>query len=287
MFKKPFSFKGRIRRLEYVISHFILLISFIVYLSIQEKIDPSADIFVFSLIPSIWFIIAQRTKRSHDMGNSGLFQFIPFFGIIMAFADGDKGPNKYGLNPKEPNKGLGHKKRINLKLFIPPNKNIWNSLTKIWSWALITALLIVFSVFIFKYTEIPIVMILWFFICCMYSIFILISYKREPLPNDLNYLFYQRLFYCLLVYLNIRLYGFLGNNFELYPYSFLREIALISSFVVITYLIGFLYKSLFVSSQNLINKEELDYTPKTREKNHLFNYARIPYRIISYNRSFN
>lgn len=47
-----------------------------------------------------WFKLAQGTKRCHDRGNSGWFQFIPFYGLWMLFGDSDYGINKYGPNPK-------------------------------------------------------------------------------------------------------------------------------------------------------------------------------------------
>jgi hypothetical protein len=34
------------------------------------------------------------------MGQSGWFQIIPFYVLWMIFASGEKGINKYGVNPK-------------------------------------------------------------------------------------------------------------------------------------------------------------------------------------------
>lgn len=51
-------------------------------------------------IPLIWFLIAQGAKRSHDRGNSGWYQIIPFYGLWLLFADSESGKNEYGLNPK-------------------------------------------------------------------------------------------------------------------------------------------------------------------------------------------
>lgn len=60
-------------------------------------------------IPLIWFLIAQGAKRSHDRGNSGWYQIIPFYILWLLFADSESGGNEYGLNPK----GLQNLEEIN------------------------------------------------------------------------------------------------------------------------------------------------------------------------------
>jgi len=110
MFQNPFSFEGRIRRTEYGITHlFHSLLMF--FLSIIDEFIDIENVFnlifviiVFLLL--IWLRMAQGVKRCHDLGNSGWFQFIPFYVFLMYFADSQYGDNKYGLNPK----GLGNHK---------------------------------------------------------------------------------------------------------------------------------------------------------------------------------
>ena len=110
MFKAPFSFDGRIRRLEYGLSYLIYLVfalPFNIYLRMSENSydGPSGTIlviFFILLIPFLWFMLAQGAKRCHDRGNSGWFQLIPFYGLWMLFADSEHGPNEYGPNPKGP-----------------------------------------------------------------------------------------------------------------------------------------------------------------------------------------
>jgi hypothetical protein len=47
------------------------------------------------------FCCHQYLKRCHDLGNSGWFQIIPFYGLWMIFQDGVSGVNQYGENPKD------------------------------------------------------------------------------------------------------------------------------------------------------------------------------------------
>lgn len=103
MFKRPFSFHGRIRRLEYGIS---FIIFYIWYSAFSALVDSSSEFngtmlfFLITFIPAYWFFWAQGAKRCHDRNNSGWYQIIPFYGFWMLFADGDEGENNYGDNPK-------------------------------------------------------------------------------------------------------------------------------------------------------------------------------------------
>ncbi len=108
MFKKPFSFKGRIRRTEYGIT---LVVYFIVAATLQFTLlvpNPESGegslLYLIFFIPIFWVMLAQGCKRCHDRGNSGWYQIIPFYGFWMLFADSVNGENEYGPNPK----GLGN-----------------------------------------------------------------------------------------------------------------------------------------------------------------------------------
>lgn len=104
MFKRPFSFNGRIRRTEYCLSFLIYTIWYVVINSMMLTPDPSvgATLFVLiSFIPMIWFLWAQNAKRCHDRGNSGWYQLIPFYVFVLMFGGSEEGSNEYGDNPKE------------------------------------------------------------------------------------------------------------------------------------------------------------------------------------------
>lgn len=97
MFKKTFSFDGRIRRTEYGIS---IIIYFVLYTVINEIIKEGNPGVSLAMIPMLWFLWAQGAKRCHDMDKSGWFQIIPFYVLWMIFIEGDSFFNKYGENPK-------------------------------------------------------------------------------------------------------------------------------------------------------------------------------------------
>lgn len=103
MFKRPFSFHGRIRRLEYGLSILLFYLYAIVagfVLGLITNGNFSEGAIYVCLIPGYWFLWAQGAKRCHDRNNTGWYQIIPFYALWMLFADGDEGENDYGDNPK-------------------------------------------------------------------------------------------------------------------------------------------------------------------------------------------
>ena len=97
-------FEGRARRSEY---WFFVLIStvlsiVIAYVGIAMDFPLLSTIYSFAvLVPSI----AVAIRRMHDVDKSGWYCLIPIYNIILAFTEGTKGPNQYGLDPKDPNSG--------------------------------------------------------------------------------------------------------------------------------------------------------------------------------------
>lgn len=103
MFKRPFSFSGRIRRLEYGLSFLLYYAWYIILTVAGESNNMTQDMAIFiliSVIPMIWFLWAQGAKRCHDRGNSGWYQLIPFYFFVLIFGSGDEGDNEYGDCPK-------------------------------------------------------------------------------------------------------------------------------------------------------------------------------------------
>ena len=104
MFKNPFSFNGRIRRTEYGISMLVIvfiLVAIGILLDPENNKDVTTNLILLALyIPIFWFNLAQGAKRCHDVGNSGWWQLIPFYGLWLLFENGENRTNKYGENPK-------------------------------------------------------------------------------------------------------------------------------------------------------------------------------------------
>lgn len=103
MFKRPFSFRGRIRRTEFGLTLLIYVLWYIfslLYFGSNTNIPLFSILLSLSFIPVTWVMIAQSAKRCHDRGNSGWYQLIPFYYIVLLFGDGESGINQYGTNPK-------------------------------------------------------------------------------------------------------------------------------------------------------------------------------------------
>jgi uncharacterized membrane protein YhaH (DUF805 family) len=101
MFNNPFVFYGRIRRMEYGLS-VLIFIAVLIFIVAQGS-HHHHDIYFLALFPLGWFRYAQGAKRCHDLGNSGWWQLIPFYGFWLLLEDGNIGPNQYGENPKDNN----------------------------------------------------------------------------------------------------------------------------------------------------------------------------------------
>ena len=103
MFSHPFSFSGRIRRLEFGLSYILYILLMVCIGALSDE----APILGLFAIPLIWFWLAQLCKRFHDRNQSGariLTLIIPLYNIyvtlMLFFADGDAHENDYGFDPK-------------------------------------------------------------------------------------------------------------------------------------------------------------------------------------------
>ena len=101
MFQNPFSFEGRIRRLEYGITFIIYIVFYIIIMALSASGSAvGAVVTLVVIIPLVWFVWAQGAKRCHDLDKSGWYQIIPFYFFVLIFQDGEAGTNRFGRNPK-------------------------------------------------------------------------------------------------------------------------------------------------------------------------------------------
>lgn len=98
MFSAVFSFSGRIRRLEYGLSYVIYLVISSFLNAANASAEPS--FLTIGYIPLIWFLLAQGSKRCHDLGKNGWWQLVPFYSLWMIFQKGNLGINEHGVNAK-------------------------------------------------------------------------------------------------------------------------------------------------------------------------------------------
>jgi uncharacterized membrane protein YhaH (DUF805 family) len=94
MFKKVFSFNGRINRIEYAIT-FVFYIIVYVFIRIAIRGGENARPLALLYIPLFWMAWAQGAKRCHDINKSGWWQIIPFYVLWMIFQKGDLYANQY------------------------------------------------------------------------------------------------------------------------------------------------------------------------------------------------
>ena len=97
-----FSFKGRAHRAEYWGINLPIAIIARSSASIPDDAYDNLGVCLIIILLSVlilWICIATNTRRCHDLGHNGFWQFIPFYGIWMAFVAGQEGKNEYDLNP--------------------------------------------------------------------------------------------------------------------------------------------------------------------------------------------
>lgn len=95
---RPFSFKGRIGRLQLILSY---VVGFVVWFAsfFLYYLEYNSNIFLLFLACTVaffWFLYAQCAKRCHDLGKSGAWMFVPFWNVLLFFAEGEKQDNQYG-----------------------------------------------------------------------------------------------------------------------------------------------------------------------------------------------
>ena len=125
LFSRAFAYDGRIRRLEYCLSFVIGVIIVIATVYLPEYIytmelkssvnankplillERSTTMMFVNLLCewifciTCWFMLAQSTKRCHDIGETGWMQFIPIYNLKLFFVKSNSDVNRYGYPPKK------------------------------------------------------------------------------------------------------------------------------------------------------------------------------------------
>jgi uncharacterized membrane protein YhaH (DUF805 family) len=99
-----FSFQGRIRRIDYLLTTMVV-IDLLLIIQLSLEADESSGLLMvlvaFSgVIASGWIGLAAAVKRCHDLGQNGFYALIPLYGIFLIFIDGTPWENEYGPDPK-------------------------------------------------------------------------------------------------------------------------------------------------------------------------------------------
>lgn len=237
MFKVPFSFEGRIRRLEYGLSYLIYILLYAIAAFIWQEFQKwGVAIFLF-YVGLIWFILAQGAKRCHDIGNSGFYQLIPFYGLWLIFQEGEPNENQYGISPKEDS--------LIDSTQLSERSSLLNMLVQVSSAVLLNTLLIAFLVEYLYSSEVTLFLWMVLSVIACYFLMLLINYKGMALPDNREIVFEIPIVYSTALYICIRLYNLNFRGVEVYIQTIYLEIFIAALIMAFTYIPYFGYKVLF------------------------------------------
>lgn len=86
-----------IEKLMYVVGFVAWFASFLLF-DIEHSDGNGGVILLFlaCTVAFFWFLYAQCAKRCHDLGKSGAWMFVPFWNVLLFFAEGEEQDNQYG-----------------------------------------------------------------------------------------------------------------------------------------------------------------------------------------------
>jgi len=244
MFHNPFSFEGRIRRLEYGLSYLTYAFLYLIASFLWQEFQSAALIFYPLIAVLIWFLLAQGAKRCHDLGNSGFLQFIPFYGLFMLFQEGQSGNNIYGGNPKEVS-DLKNPTEIKNPLSQINKYSIGISLLRLSSPILINVLLAAIVMEYLNISDLELLVYVSISVVPCYFLALIMNYQGYMLEIGQKQHFKERIIYSSAFYVLVRLYTLYFRNTEIYVQAILLELVVIGLFIGVTYFPFSLYKVLF------------------------------------------
>ena len=251
MFQNPFSFNGRIRRLEYGLSYIIYIFLYLITSFLWHELRVAGLFFYSFLAVLIWFFLAQGAKRCHDLGNGGFYQFIPFYGLFMLFQEGKNGHNKYGENPKEVTV-IKRPTEIKPPLSQADKYSIGLSLLRLSSPVLINVLVTAMLMEYLNLSDLELLIYISISLVPFYFLALVMNYQGRALKINRKEQFKERVVYSSLFYVLIRLYTLYFRNAEIYIQAIFFELIVVGLLIVFTYLPFRLYKIIFSKSSSLV-----------------------------------
>ncbi|PCJ98056.1 MAG: hypothetical protein COA50_03785 [Flavobacteriaceae bacterium] len=241
MFKTPFSFYGRIRRLEYGLTYLFYILFYLAIAVIWTEFEQVEVMIIPLYIVLFWLRLAQGAKRCHDLGNSGFYQLIPLYGLWLMFQDGEQNENKYGLNPK-----------ILATNYDPSREkiSIVKTLIEVSSAVLLNMLLIAIAME-YLYTDEWMILnwMFWSIVVC-YFLMLLINYRGKALPDTRKTEAHLPIIYTLTLCICFILYVVSYRGVEFSFETILLGLVLAAIFLAFTYVPYFAYKLLFKKTEN-------------------------------------
>lgn len=245
MFKAPFSLKGRITRTEISVSYFFSFIALLFWLFFFSEYfyDFPALFFIPPLVVLFWFLICQGTKRCHDIGHSGFFQFIPGFCIVMIFKEGEKETNRYGTDPKRIELELKNFFTENFHFRKPEQKSWILIITEFFGAVFFTMFFISLLVYFFEQNQYVLYYGSALIIITCYYIFLFLTKVKEEVSVHPSYFFYERIAFAIFIigFYHFHFYFFRDVVFE--EFTFFSNVFTVLNLVLITYLSLFLFKT--------------------------------------------
>jgi len=97
-FQNYANFNGRANRSEYWYFVLFNLIVAIICSFADSFLGLEAVSTIYSLVAMLPSI-AVGVRRMHDVGKSGWFLLIPIYNLVLLCTEGEKGDNRYGMDP--------------------------------------------------------------------------------------------------------------------------------------------------------------------------------------------
>ncbi|MEO1487067.1 MAG: DUF805 domain-containing protein [Bacteroidota bacterium] len=242
MFQSPFSFKGRIRRLEYGLTYLIYLFLYIVGVYVLSDFPDAFFVLLVLYIALLWFLLAQGSKRCHDLGNSGFYQLIPFYVFVLLFQEGQVQENKYGPNPKEFDSWDARPRKT--------ENYVFETFVRVSSTVLLNTLLIAICIEYILSSDYLLFALISVSVISCYFLMLWVNYKGFPLRTTRKRKFVERLIYSCALAVAVRLYALCFGTYEIVIREIYYEFLLLVIILGMTYIPFLVYSTISKKSKD-------------------------------------